>query len=61
MEEYNILEFDYSSEDFKEMDRGDLILFANRKTDSLKNLFDQDPVLRKLNQKQQNQFFDFVS
>ncbi|MBE6628053.1 MAG: hypothetical protein E7629_03915 [Ruminococcaceae bacterium] len=61
MEEYNILEFDYSSEDFKKMDRGDLILFANRKTDSLKNLFDQDPVLRKLNQDQQNQFFDFVS
>ena len=61
VEHYNILEFDYSSADFKDMDKGDLILFANRKTDSLQDLFDTDPLLRKLNEEDQEDFLSFVS
>ena len=61
MVEYNVLEIDYSSEAFQKMDTGKLILFATQKTDSLRDLFNTDPLLCKLNENEQAAFLFFVS
>lgn len=60
MEEYTVLEFDYGDSEFQDMDLGERLAFASQKTNSLSKLYETDPILHTLCEKDKEMFLAFV-